>query len=708
MQNGNCAPELGILTDCPVVFPTPANPTPPLTAPTVFQDYNIGPQPSGAPLIFVDQSSGTRVALLGGTTSLATVTDTVVSGAGDGGFPALADTGVPFIFVDVAGAPGCAGCGVNNGVNYFYAVTAFDVNAPGHGPTSLESAKVTKQVTPQAAAGNFASSGSLTIVGPNGRSGALTDNVVPTIDTATGEFSKKFPPSNAFSVSLAAFVPQVINAGDVTVQLDSIILATATDGFGGFGGNELATDWFSVVNGSSTAKFSMPISYPDADIGDYTSTATIPGVPVDSALSSRFGGGAGFSIPASATVHSTGAYYTGIMGRGCINSAGGFVAVAGTRPCAYNGPRWFNGDNETMANPNSDNPDIFDHASAPATFSNSGQLTGVVKIFRPIEYLNTQTSWRGYGGAMSPFIGDADYRLYWGAAGKVDSVIDLTHNTVVPFDAGIKASWGILNGSAVPAAGTFDARAELSFTDVSCISTFKAQAALQAIIGCTAPAVSLSQTAVPGPIVICASSSFACNGATGAAAEPNNGFLLYIKGHVFMMELAGGALPAAGTAWTMRDYTGAIAGGNGQAGNFGKYVYTPSITRPFTALGASYKFSVATTNETIASTNDILAKVHTVPDPYYVTSAFDIAVNSKDIQFVNVPTGATIRIYSSSGVLLRVLQNTSTEFGGLVHWNVRNRTNQFVASGVYFYSVTSGTANYTGRMTIVNYASTVQ
>ena len=29
----------------------------------------------------------------------------------------------------------------------------------------------------------------------------------------------------------------------------------------------------------------------------------------------------------------------------------------------------------------------------------------------------------------------ADYNVYWGTAGKVDSVIDMTHNVPVPFDA---------------------------------------------------------------------------------------------------------------------------------------------------------------------------------------------------------------------------------------------------------------------------------
>ena len=66
------------------------------------------------------------------------------------------------------------------------------------------------------------------------------------------------------------------------------------------------------------------------------------------------------------------------------------------------------------------------------------------------------------------------------------------------------------------------------------------------------------------------------------------------------------------------------------------------------------------TNQLRPLTRRPCRKVHTVPDPYYVTSAFEISIDAKDIQFVNVPIGATIRIYSSSGVLLRVLQNNST------------------------------------------------
>ena len=93
-----------------------------------------------------------------------------------------------------------------------------------------------------------------------------------------------------------------------------------------------------------------------------------------------------------------------------------------------------------------------------------------------------------------------------------------------------------------------------------------------------------------------------------------------------------------------------------------------------------------------------------MPDPYYVTSAYDRQVSSKVINFVNVPTGARIRIYTTSGVLVRLLDADPASLTGTVPWDVRNRSNQFVASGVYFYHVEAEGKTRVGRMTIVNFA----
>jgi hypothetical protein len=153
----------------------------------------------------------------------------------------------------------------------------------------------------------------------------------------------------------------------------------------------------------------------------------------------------------------------------------------------------------------------------------------------------------------------------------------------------------------------------------------------------------------------------------------------------------------------MRSYIGWINGGNGAAGAEGPYSFTPQV-RSFSALGATVALNFNATNAVQAPTATNLSQVHTVPDPYYVTSAFEQTTDAKIIKFVNLPNKAIIRIYSSSGVLVSLLEHNSTTFGGSADWNVRNRNNQVVASGVYFYHIEAGDARRVGRFTVVNFA----
>jgi hypothetical protein len=98
-----------------------------------------------------------------------------------------------------------------------------------------------------------------------------------------------------------------------------------------------------------------------------------------------------------------------------------------------------------------------------------------------------------------------------------------------------------------------------------------------------------------------------------------------------------------------------------------------------------------------------LKQVHTVPDPYYAVSQFDLGPSTKQLQFVNLPPVATIRIYSLSGVLVDIVVHNDPAGGGVAQWDLRNRSNQFVASGVYFYHLTTPEGReHVGRFTVVN------
>jgi hypothetical protein len=604
---------------------------------------------------------------------------------------------VPFIFVDVAGAPGCTGCGVNNGVNYFYSVTAFDVNAPGHGPTSLESAKLTHQVTPGAPAANFINTAT-SQQGVFGRA-LLTDSIMPTLDSTTGEFSKAFPPSRGgLTVALAGFPTQLLSgAGAAGLQYDSTVITSLSSG-----GATGIVDWFTAAG----ASIAVPMSI-SATAGTTVASGSFTALSVDSALSAKFGGGAGFRVGGTFSITRQPGYVSGVWGRSCVN--GGATAPAGKAGfCYLNGPRWFSGANETQADPNAPNPNFFNSGVVATNFNNAGSLPGVKTLWHPdgYDYFTSGGGWRDMDAAGGVFATAADYKLYWGTAGKIDSVIDVTDNEPVPFKTTIGSSWGVLNTAAAPPAGSYDGLATLTAADFACVPP------LPNFIGglpCATARYVLSNTAVPGAVGFKAGANSASQSAPTAA---NNGFGLYLKGRYFLIELTGGALPAAGTVWTERDYVGTVFGGHGSTAGAGTadggYAFVPALPLPFTAPGTAVQLQFNVTNQLVATDQTAVSKVHTVPDPYYVTSAFEISIDAKDIQFVNVPILATIRIYSSSGVLVRVLQNNSTILSGIVHWDVRNRTNQFVSSGVYFYNVEANGVSYTGRMTIVNYASTVQ
>jgi hypothetical protein len=194
------------------------------------------------------------------------------------------------------------------------------------------------------------------------------------------------------------------------------------------------------------------------------------------------------------------------------------------------------------------------------------------------------------------------------------------------------------------------------------------------------------------------------------AASP--GFGLYIAGDIFTFELEGGAVPAAGTVWALRQVVGAITGGQGASGDLGPYAYSnPEGFLPFTAIGAELRSSFTVNSQVANASKNDLSEVHTVPDPYYVKSAFEASTDQKVLKFVGLPERAIIRIYSVSGVLVRMLEHdasrydpTSISQGNEINWDLRNRNNQVVASGVYFYHVEAGDARRVGRFTVVNFA----
>src|SRR6185437_4426765 len=115
-----------------------------------------------------------------------------------------------FVFVDR---------GVRNDLRYFYAVTAFDVNSLQSGPSSLESPRRAKAVTPASQASNVERSATVQ-VSLRGRDVVLdTASGVPALDAVTGRFGGPAPPANAFMLGL----PDAIEALFPEVRSGSVV-----------------------------------------------------------------------------------------------------------------------------------------------------------------------------------------------------------------------------------------------------------------------------------------------------------------------------------------------------------------------------------------------------------------------------------------------------------------------------------------------------
>ncbi len=663
-----CAPEISVTTDCPVTY----GPFTPGVARIEFVSVPLVGQ-------LVQVKLGERAALADGT-AFVLVADTAATGGGSE-FSALQDNGVPFVFVDHA---------VRNNFRYFYSVTAFDINSWTSGPSNLESARNTKAVIPVAPSTNYETSSVLTsalfgrgvelCTGPAG-SNPCDDLVEPTIDPVTGTFSGPMLPANGWTIQFADVVTTVMGgSGQFVARLDSIQQGNPVDD-----GRPNRYFW-SGGNGVDAPQTFVLVGNQDLSsaAGQTDSSLTFAGPNIDQSLASRYGGNSSYRLQGQVSMTMPGVYQTNGTARGAaFGDDGGGIELEGN---FYDGPRWYEGDPRAGANETFPDPTggYCPNNCNTTNFTNAGSLPGITNVHKPMHYTTQNFHYRAITWGLSGANRSADMTVYWGAGGTVDSVIDVTHNVVIPFGEAAQGNWGFVTLASQTAGGSYDADpATLTIGDFVCIEPFFTAVVSFSANGCTGPSpFPLQQTATIGPMGMgTGGSSF--ESAANHSSVTTQGFGMYMPGNFFLFETT--AVPAAGTVWTLRDYVGAVTGGNGTDATgaiidpLGPYVYTP-VVRPMTAVGAEIRGFFAAENIVNRTTVDDLSRVHTVPDPYYVTSEFETTTVSKTIKFVNLPAKAIIRIYSSSGVLVSLLEHNTTTFGGAADWNVRNRNNQVTST----------------------------
>jgi hypothetical protein len=83
--------------------------------------------------------------------------------------------------------------------------------------------------------------------------------------------------------------------------------------------------------------------------------------------------------------------------------------------------------------------------------------------------------------------------------------------------------------------------------------------------------------------------------------------------------------------------------------------------------------------------------VAVVPNPYKGSAQWDPSPTERRMHFIHLPAGSTVRIYTSSGELLRTLvQDPNVSPGGQtgeLAWDMKNEGGNPVVSGIYIYTV---------------------
>ncbi|HSR18895.1 MAG TPA: hypothetical protein VLM39_12455 [Ignavibacteriaceae bacterium] len=100
---------------------------------------------------------------------------------------------------------------------------------------------------------------------------------------------------------------------------------------------------------------------------------------------------------------------------------------------------------------------------------------------------------------------------------------------------------------------------------------------------------------------------------------------------------------------------------------------------------------------------DNLDKATVVPNPYRIAEIWESSLTDHQIQFTNLPAEATIKIFNSSGELVRIIDHASfnNSAPSIAKWDLKNTYNQLVAAGVYFYYITSSIGTKTGKFFVI-------
>ena len=132
------------------------------------------------------------------------------------------------------------------------------------------------------------------------------------------------------------------------------------------------------------------------------------------------------------------------------------------------------------------------------------------------------------------------------------------------------------------------------------------------------------------------------------------------------------------------------------------------MKKPF-RRGDVFEFTTVPPETDRAAAATELNRIRVVPNPYVAATTHELplppAVTSgrgeRKIDFIHLPAGATIHIFTARGERLVTLHHDGNIHDGTVPWNLKTSENLDIAAGVYFYVVESDVGVKRGKIAVI-------
>lgn len=115
-------------------------------------------------------------------------------------------------------------------------------------------------------------------------------------------------------------------------------------------------------------------------------------------------------------------------------------------------------------------------------------------------------------------------------------------------------------------------------------------------------------------------------------------------------------------------------------------------------LNSKLRNLVGPVEPTAGPTQD-LETIRVVPNPYRGNEVWDQPSNG-EVHFINVPSRATIKIYTVAGDLVRQIEHDD-KVRDFARWDLLSGAGKAVASGIYIYRVEAGAFSFQNRFVVI-------